>query len=151
MGYGSEGHERSRPRRRRQRGAVLVETAIIAPFIFLLLFGVIEFGWIFYQYQDVRQGAREGARIAAVDEVSDADAIRVATCGRMEEPANTTVSMSRTGSQVGSRGTIVVTRSIDTLTGFLDPILGSTRDVTSTVQFRIEESITWTNDPAEPC
>lgn len=130
---------------------MLLEAAIIAPFVFLLLFGVIEFGWIFYQYQDVRQGAREGARIAAVDEVSNSDGIRTQTCAQMEEPANTTVSMSRTGNVVGSRGTIVVTRNIRSLTGFLDPILGSSRNVTSTVQFRVEESILWTNDSAKPC
>ncbi|HET6665119.1 MAG TPA: TadE family protein, partial [Acidimicrobiales bacterium] len=71
-----------------------MEAAIVAPFLFLLIFGIIEFGWVFYQYQDVRQGAREGARIAAVDESSNGAAIVIATCDRMEDAdGDTTVSL----------------------------------------------------------
>ena len=54
-------------RHRADRGAVLVEFAIIVPIFFLLVFAVVEFGWAFYQQLDVRHGAREGARLAAVD------------------------------------------------------------------------------------
>ena len=57
-----------RGRRPRERGAVLVEFAIISPVLALLLFGVIEFGWAFSQNLDVRHGAREAARLAAVEE-----------------------------------------------------------------------------------
>ena len=48
-------------------GAALVEFALIAPILFLLIFGVIEFGWAFSQNMDVRHGARETARLAAVN------------------------------------------------------------------------------------
>ncbi|MSO85912.1 MAG: pilus assembly protein [Acidimicrobiia bacterium] len=49
-----------------ERGASLVEFALIVPILFLLLFGIIEFGFAFNDYQSIRQGAREGAREAVV-------------------------------------------------------------------------------------
>ena len=56
------------------QGANLVEFALIAPFIFVLLFGIVEFAWVFATNPDVKQGAREAARITAVNE-PPADAI----------------------------------------------------------------------------
>ena len=50
-----------------ERGAALVEMAMIFPVIIMLLFGVIEMSWLFAQANDVRHGAREGARLAAVN------------------------------------------------------------------------------------
>ena len=50
----------------RENGASLVEFALIAPFLLLLLLGIVEFGYLFGQYNEVRHAAREGARYAAV-------------------------------------------------------------------------------------
>jgi Flp pilus assembly protein TadG len=55
------------------RGASIVEFAIVAPVLFLLLFGIIDFGWAFSQNLDVRHAAREGARLAAVNAGTGAD------------------------------------------------------------------------------
>lgn len=52
--------------RARERGATLVEFAIVSLLLFTLLFGIIEFGFQFNNYQSVRQGVREGARQGAV-------------------------------------------------------------------------------------
>jgi Flp pilus assembly protein TadG len=49
-----------------ERGASLVEFAVVSTLLFLLLFGIIEFGMTFNDYQSIRQGAREGAREAVV-------------------------------------------------------------------------------------
>lgn len=57
--------------RRRERGATLVEFAVIAPLLFLLLFGVIEFGRVISAYTTVWTGAREGARYATTTGESD--------------------------------------------------------------------------------
>ncbi len=54
-----------------ERGANLVEFAIIAPLLFLLLFGVIEFARLGYAFSEVWTAAREGARYATV--VGDED------------------------------------------------------------------------------
>ena len=57
----------------RDRGASAVEFGIIAPVLFLVLFGIIDFGWAFSQNLDVKHAAREGARLAAVNAGTGAD------------------------------------------------------------------------------
>lgn len=53
--------------RSRQRGSASVETAIILPLILALVFGIIDFGFVFNDWISVRQGGREGLRQAIVD------------------------------------------------------------------------------------
>lgn len=47
-------------------GQALVEFAIILPLLFVLVFGIIEFGRYLYLKNSTTQAAREGARKAAV-------------------------------------------------------------------------------------
>lgn len=51
---------------REERGANLVEFAIVLPVLIALVFGIVEFGMAFNDYISIRQGARDGARQAAV-------------------------------------------------------------------------------------
>ena len=53
-------------RYRSQRGATLVEAAIVLPVLVMFIFAMIDFSWAFYQYISVREGVREGAREAAI-------------------------------------------------------------------------------------
>lgn len=57
----------ARRRRRAQgdRGAALVEVALITPVFALLLFGIIEFGLTFRDYLTVANASRDGARAAS--------------------------------------------------------------------------------------
>ncbi|HEX2737764.1 MAG TPA: TadE family protein, partial [Acidimicrobiia bacterium] len=48
-----------------ERGAVLVEAALVTPLVFLLLFGVIEFGYAFYGKLTVNNMSVVGARAAS--------------------------------------------------------------------------------------
>jgi len=50
----------------RRRGQALVEFALVAPFFFLLLFSIIEFGRAVYYLQILNNAAREGSRYAIV-------------------------------------------------------------------------------------
>jgi Flp pilus assembly protein TadG len=52
--------------RKNQRGAALVEFALISSLLFLILFGIIEVGLLLGDQAQVAQAAREGARAAAV-------------------------------------------------------------------------------------
>ncbi|MDF1542911.1 MAG: TadE/TadG family type IV pilus assembly protein [Anaerosomatales bacterium] len=49
-------------------GASALEFALIAPVLLALLFGMIEFGFVFHAQLSVTHAAREGARLAAVSE-----------------------------------------------------------------------------------
>lgn len=53
-------------RRQRRDGATLVESAMIYPVVFLLIFGIVLMGVAVFRYQQVSHMAREGARWAAV-------------------------------------------------------------------------------------
>jgi Flp pilus assembly protein TadG len=50
-----------------ERGAAAVEFALIAPLLFMLLFGIFEFGLVWSQKNVYVGAAREGARYAAVN------------------------------------------------------------------------------------
>jgi hypothetical protein len=56
----------------KERAASMVEFAIAAPLLFVLVFGIIDFGWAFSQNLDLKHAAREGARLAAVNEADGA-------------------------------------------------------------------------------
>lgn len=77
----SDGHPRPRgplyPFLRDERGTALVEFALIAPFLFLILFGIIDFGRALNYYNQVTQLAGQGARAAAVNRMPDGTAIPV--------------------------------------------------------------------------
>lgn len=47
-----------------ERGATLVEYAVVAPFLFLLLFGIVEFALLTASFTGTWTSAREGARYA---------------------------------------------------------------------------------------
>jgi Flp pilus assembly protein TadG len=55
-----------RHRMSRDEGVAAVEFALILPVLALLLFGILEFGRVWSQYQVFQGAAREGARCAAV-------------------------------------------------------------------------------------
>jgi Flp pilus assembly protein TadG len=55
-----------RDRISREEGVAAVEFAIVLPLLCLILFGVLEFGRVWSQYQVFQGAAREGARCAAV-------------------------------------------------------------------------------------
>ena len=47
----------------RRRGLAIVEIALSLLLLVLLLLGVLEYGWLFVRYQQVRNAARDGARV----------------------------------------------------------------------------------------
>jgi Flp pilus assembly protein TadG len=49
-----------------QRGVALVELALVAPIIVIVLFGILEFGMIIYSKGVVTNASREGARFGVV-------------------------------------------------------------------------------------
>ncbi|TWT45958.1 TadE-like protein [Phycisphaerae bacterium RAS1] len=56
-----------------RRGAATVEMAIVTPLLLTMLFGIIEYGWVFTVKQGLTTAAREGARTAALPGSTDED------------------------------------------------------------------------------
>ncbi len=53
-------------RHRRDDGASAVEFALVAGILVLLLVGIVQFGFLFFQWLEVTHAAREGVRWAAL-------------------------------------------------------------------------------------
>lgn len=144
--------------RDRDRGAVLIEFAILAMPLFMILFGIIEFGSAFSQNLDVRHGAREGARLAAVNykptaAVGDAQStlIRAEICKRMGADSATSIQLERTGAAQGTdTATVRVQKPLKQITNFLDFALKNVV-LTSKVDTRLEQNATWNATSMEAC
>jgi Flp pilus assembly protein TadG len=58
---------------RNEKGAALVEAAIVMPMILLISVGIFEFGRAYQTSQVLTNAAREGARLAILDGPTDGD------------------------------------------------------------------------------
>ena len=76
-----------------ETGSSLVEFALLMPLLVLLLLGLVEFGYLLGEYNEVRHGAHEAARLAAVDDA----ALLTNSCNAIEL-TNGTVSFDFTDS-----------------------------------------------------
>lgn len=161
---------RSRPavhrrrHRRDDRGAALVEFSLVALPLFLLLFAMIEFGWAFFQLNDIRHGAREGIRLVAVnadrtpvyngaDMNTRSKRIAQATCERMDRRQGVTITItindldSNGRFDVGDDAVMVASKPLQQITHAFDSVL---RNVVldETVTTRLEQSW-WSNAAAD--
>lgn len=50
----------------RRRAAAVVEFAVVLPLLLTILFGIIEYGWVFMVRQTLQTAAREGCRLAVL-------------------------------------------------------------------------------------
>jgi Flp pilus assembly protein TadG len=156
---------------RGERGAALVEFALVLPLLAALIFGVIEFGSMYNSLLEVRSAAREGARMAAVDNgcvfpaptscsstaAAQLTDLKTATQARATGLANQALNISvtyPTGTghpAVGDNVTVCVNYTFHTVTGlfpFLNGITLHSRGV-----FRLEQVPTFASDAADlsPC
>ena len=157
-----------RLRRRDDRGASLVEFALVMPLLVLLLVGIVEAAWAFANNLDARHGAREGARLVAVDYNPNGnsgnaqrDDIIAEVCSRMDmagSGASTLVEFTRadldgngSSTDVGDGATVTITTVHDDLTGLLGAF-GSI-NLGSTVETRLEQDAGWslTAVGGDPC
>lgn len=58
---------------RAERGAELIEFALVFPLLLLLVLGMVDFGFLFQRYEVLTNAAREGARLAVLPGYSTAD------------------------------------------------------------------------------
>jgi len=138
---------------RRERGASAVEMAIVAPFLLILLLGIIEFGFLFGEYNELRHAVREGARYAAVSEpdlngdavIDETDVVKK-ICDSLGLGAPTVdIVLSQTGTAIGDVATVQVTLDTESLSGapLISTFLPDELDNIAT--FRLEQPATWAN------
>jgi Flp pilus assembly protein TadG len=72
-------------------GAAMVEFALVAPLVLLIVFGIIEFGFAFSSQLELRSASREGGRLASVDNGCAAST----TCGTRQAQTDALIAATR--------------------------------------------------------
>ena len=134
---------------RREDGAAAVEFAIVASLFFMLVFGIIDFGFGFYTWNGATHAAREGARKAAVTpDVGEIEArVREASSFLDQSRLDVSVTCSHSGSAFGACGAWeegdYVRVAVDYAYPFITPLpsfagLGNEMDLHSVSETRFE-------------
>ena len=135
----------------KERGAALVEAAIVVPFLVLLLLGVVDTAWLLAYQNEVRGAAREAGRVAATDD-GDTAQIVARACANFGDDSSVTVSVTGAAGELGDPVDIQVTNQVDTLTGFLDWAFNPPVAISSTSTFRIETiPVSWSDTTEQGC
>lgn len=75
-----------RDRSFRARAAAVVEFAVVLPLLLTILFGIIEYGWVFMVRQTLQMAAREGCRLAVLQTSVDPYANVIARVDQVMAP-----------------------------------------------------------------
>ena len=100
-------------RLRNQRGAALLETAITLPLVLLVSVSIFEFGRAYQTWQVLTNAAREGARMAVLEQYTDTQVSTTVrnylTGGKLTNAAAATINVVRNepfGTKTASRITV---------------------------------------------
>src|SRR4051812_29423306 len=87
------------------RGAAVVEFALLLPLLLLVVLGIVDFGRMLNAQQTLTQAAREGARLVALGQPNVAGRTQAAATGL--SPVGVSIQSScPTGAGAGSNGTV---------------------------------------------
>lgn len=131
--------------RRVRRGAAVVEMAVVAPLLLTMLFGVMEFGWMFMVNETVTNTARECCRLATLQGTTDSDVearFMSAMNGTGVDVDPGMLSITRTGENDSQIVTvnIAVPYSQVSITGLTSFLGISTQNLTSSCSMRSEST-----------
>lgn len=119
-----------------------MEFAVVAPVLFLMVFGMIEFGRMVMVQQVITNGSREGARIAVLDGTTTSDvtsAVQNYLSGASINGANVTVTPDPPSSAgYGAPVTVVVSVSFDQVSWLPSPMFLGGQQLTATTVMRRE-------------
>jgi hypothetical protein len=141
-------------RKRGERGAALIEFAIIVPVLFSILFGIIDWGNVYSNYLSVRGGTRDAARQASVGTFGGNSSCSLTNAGGntqtqqimclaksrigiSDSNLRTDVIVDSAGYTVGNSIVVCAEYPATSLSGFMQPFLNG-HFVTAKVQMRIE-------------
>lgn len=126
----------------RERGSIAVEFGMIAPFLVMMVLGVVQGGLLLNQHQGLHAAAREGARLAALPDTTDTeihDRVDLALDG-VALTASHSVTISPNVSQpCNGRTGETVTVTVDSTTSLDIPFLtGRTVNLVGAGTYRCE-------------
>ncbi len=145
---GRRSHHDGRGRTRHERGASLVEFALVVPIFVLLVMGIIDFGMAFNDYNSVRQGVREGARQVVVADWGTDGCTTGSSSARAACVTRARIGLSTTDTKVkivlptsyapGDQVKVCAMYPFRSLSGIFSPVLNG-RVAKSKLSMRIEQ------------
>jgi len=111
--------------RKNEKGQGLVSFALVLPILAMLIFGIIQFGFIFYSQITITSAAREGARMASVGK-QDQEIINKINSITSSIPLLTVYMNNVTISNrvIGSEVEVFVPASVEIIVPILDKAVG---------------------------
>ena len=126
----------------RRRGQALVEFALIAPILILLVMGIVEFGRVFMAQQTITSASREGARTGILPNSTTSDVENIVTTYMSAASLSgaTSIQCSNVGPTVqsGAATSVTVSYTLPILTGTIIPGIGQSMNLTNTTVMRHE-------------
>lgn len=131
--------------KKREDGQAMVEFALILPIFLLILCGIIDFGWLFYNQLSLNNACREGARYAVVNTAEDANT--QAIINHIENTTTTVfandgvdikIEYSSPNDPTAGDITVSMEAEISFFTPVLSTVLGKEKTITSTVIMKVE-------------
>ena len=116
---------------------------MLLPFLLLLVLGIVEFGFLLGQFNEVRHGAHEGARLAAVDDA----ALGVNTCNSMNLVGDVeVVFIDSVSGAPGTQASVTVNATVSSLSGLGLVEIFLPLNLTKRADFKLEQpSSLWTS------
>lgn len=131
--------------RKGEDGQAMVEFALILPIFLLILCGIIDFGWMFYNQLSLNNACREGARYAVVNTADGANTQAIIT--HIENAATNVfandgieidIVYSAPNEPASGDVTVTLEAEISFFTPVLSSVLGKEKTITSTVIMKVE-------------
>ena len=130
---------------KREDGQSMVEFALILPVFLLILCGIIDFGWLFYNQLSLNNACREGARYAVVNTAENADTQAIinhienlSTNVFANDGVDINVTYSAPSDPTAGDITVSMEADISFFTPVLSTVLGKEKTITSTVIMKVE-------------
>jgi Flp pilus assembly protein TadG len=124
-----------------ERGQNIVEFAIMAPLLFFLVFGIIDFGIGLHSWISVTNAAREGARLGAVHASEDEIIAKVEQSAKNIDPADLDIVVTNEDPDTEHSGepvTVEVNYEYTLMTPLASLLQIPTFDISSTAEMRLE-------------
>ena len=103
-------------------GAAAVEFALVIPAFLLIICGICDFGNLYFQMDIVNEAARQGARLAAVNQETSQ---QISTALQSSYGNQLTVSESPASPTSGSNVTVTVTSTVTIMTPIISAFFPS--------------------------
>ena len=125
--------------KKRENGQSAVEFALVLPILLLIVCGILDFGWLFYNQLSVENACREGARVGCVNALDQIVTDKVeAILPKNLKSVVVDSKLTNPTSPLEGDLKVNVKAEMNTLTPVLGVIYGKTKELSYTVTIKTE-------------